>query len=345
MVNLTQANRELFSRPEDERFETLVDLHQHCQSLKSRSQRLKTPGTEFRPTTDLGDLALRINGHEPYRMNDWSFSQLCAVAGVAKETLNRLRPETAAGVLAETLSQRTDEETDLQALVLDNRIMRAINGERYKRLWNGDVTTMLLEYAVDFTPPQEGFNGATGIYAGEQDMFCFLIDPNGWTEINGEPFAPGFFVWNSEVGKRTVGVSTFWFQAICQNHIVWDACNVTEFTRKHTGKVRESLAEIRGIIEALVAKRDERKDGFARVIAKAMETTYGHDAEEVQKLLAQAGFTRALAKRAAELAQAKGRFSLWSVVDALTQLARELKFAGDRTDADERASALLTLAA
>jgi hypothetical protein len=36
-------------------------------------------------------------------------------------------------------------------------------------------------------------------------MFCFLIDPTGWTEINGEAFAPGFFLWNSEVGKRSVG--------------------------------------------------------------------------------------------------------------------------------------------
>ena len=54
-------------------------------------------------------------------------------------------------------------------------------------------------------------------------MFCFLIDPAGWTEIGGQAFAPGFFVWNSEVGSRSVGIETFWFQAVCQNHIVWDA--------------------------------------------------------------------------------------------------------------------------
>ena len=345
MVNLTRASNELFSRPEDERFESLMLLHQHCQSLKSRCTRIKVAGSEFRPAVDLGDLALRINGHEPLRLNDWSFSQLCSIAGVAKETLNRLRPDTAASVLAETMAQRTDDESDLQALVLDNRLVRTVNGERYKRLWNADVLAMLLEYAVDFTPPQKGFNGATGLYAGEQDMFCFLIDPNGWAEIQGEAFAPGFFVWNSEVGKRTIGVSTFWFQAICQNHIVWDATEVVEFTRKHTGRVRESLTEIRGIIEALVAKRDQRMDGFARVIANAMTTTYGQDADEVQKLLAQAGFTRSLATRAAELAQQKGRFTIWSVVDALTQLTRELKFAGDRAGADEKASALLALAA
>jgi hypothetical protein len=278
VVNLTQASRELFARPEDERFETLAELHQHCQGIKTRSQRLKSAGNEFRPTINLGNVALKIDGYDPHHLNDWSFSQLCGIAGVAKDTLNRLRPETAAQVLGETLAQRTDEENDLQALVFDHRTVRAVNSERYKRLWNADVTTILLEYAVDFTPPQQGFNGATGIYAGEQDMFCFLIDPTGWTEIGGEAFAPGFFVWNSEVGKRTIGVSTFWFQAVCQNHIVWDATEVVEFTRKHTGRVRESLSEIRGAIEALVQKRDQRKDGFAQVIAKAMETAYGKDA-------------------------------------------------------------------
>ena len=167
-----------------------------------------------------------------------------------------------------------------------------------------DLTAMLMEFATDFTPPQKGVSGATGLYAGDQDMFCFMIDPTGWTEIGGEAFAPGFFVWNSEVGRRTVGVSTFWFQAVCQNHIVWDAIDVVEFTRKHTGRVRNSLNEIRAAIETLVLNRDDRKDGFARVIAKAMEITYGNDAEEVQKLLAKAGFARQAAKQACELARA-----------------------------------------
>ena len=45
-------------------------------------------------------------------------------------------------------------------------------------------------------------------------MFVFLIDPTGWAEIEGQTFAPGFFIWNSEVGKRSLGIQTFWFQAI-----------------------------------------------------------------------------------------------------------------------------------
>jgi hypothetical protein len=171
-----------------------------------------------------------------------------------------------------------------------------------------------------------------------------MIDPAGWAEIGDQAFAPGFYAWNSEVGKATVGISTFWFQQICQNHIIWDATEIVEFTRKHTGKVHESLAEIRRIVEALVEKRDARRDGFATLMKKAMQTALG-DGDEVQKLLAKSGFSRLLATRAVELAQqTQSRFTIFSVVDALTQLARELPNAGERTDADQKASKLLALA-
>ena len=114
-------------------------------------------------------------------------------------------------------------------------------------------------------------------------MFCFLIDPTGWTEIDGEAFAPGFFIWNSEVGSRSVGIETFWYQSVCQNHIVWDAVEIVEFTRKHTANVHDALGDIRRIIEALVLKRDARRDTFARVIEKAMKTELGTEAEESPK--------------------------------------------------------------
>ena len=162
-------------------------------------------------------------------------------------------------------------------------------------------------------------------------------------DIGGEAFAPGFFVWNSEVGRRTVGICTFWFEAICANHIVWDATEVTAITRRHTGRVRDSLAQIRQAIEQLAAKRDQRKDRFAKVIAKAMETAYGDDPQEAQQLLADAKFTKSLATRAVEIAQKSGSLTIWAMVNALTQLARESKFAGSRAEIDHRASALLDL--
>jgi len=204
--------------------------------------------------------------------------------------------------------------------------------------------TLIQEFGVGFEPPPKGFNGATGLYGGEQDMFCFLIDPAGWTEIEGEAFAPGFFVWNSEVGSRSVGIETFWFQAVCQNHIVWDATEVIEFSRKHTANVHDALSEIRCAIQSLVQKRDQRRDAFVKAVKQAMVTTLGSDAEEVQKALSQNGIPRALIKEAMEIAQEKGRFSVFAIVDAITRIAGKIVNAGERIVVDQKAAGLLALA-
>lgn len=350
MANLTRASQELFRRRPDECFESLAALAGHCRRQHEQSREIWQPpqllGTK---PLDAGRLLLtaRAPGSSSaagsdgaYEMNDWSFSQLCRLAGVGKETINRLSPATAAMVFAETLPQGSKP---LQ-LFTEGASLRSIHAASYTRLYNSHLLAVIQEFATDFQPPQKGMNGGTGLYGGEQDMFCFLIDPLGWTEIGGEAFAPGFFLWNSEVGCRSVGIETFWFQACCQNHIVWDAVEVVEFSRKHTANVCDALNEIRRIIEQIARRRDERRDGFAKAIQKAMETKLGDDADEVLKVLAQKAIPRSLAKQALEIAQEQGRFTVFSLVDALTRLCREMQNAGDRTEADQKAAQLLELA-
>jgi hypothetical protein len=169
-------------------------------------------------------------------------------------------------------------------------------------------------------------------------------DPTGWAEINGEAFAPGFFVWNSEVGRRSLGIKTFWFQAVCQNHIVWDAVEVVEFKRKHTAKVHDALADIRSAIARLVESRDARRDGFVRVIENAMRERIGDDAEAALKAVQRHGVTGKIAKEAISLAESRGAFTIFAVVDAITTLASRMQFAGDRVDTEQKAASMLALA-
>lgn len=341
MVNLTRASQELFRRTPDECFESLDTMLAHCRNQQEASMERWHPPADFAATVDAGCLSLKLGTDgASLMMNDWSFGQLCKLAGVAKETVNRLSPGTARQVLCETLP---GGNKPLQ-LFTQGQFLRSLHGSSYTRLYNADLVESLRAFE-DFRPPEKGFNGATGLYAGEQDLFCFLIDPVGWIEIEGEAFAPGFFVWNSEVGRRSFGIQTFWFQAVCQNHIVWDAVEVVEYTRKHTASVADSLKEMCSLIEGLVRKRDERKDAFANVIARAMQTKLGDDADEVVKQLASHGISRGQARQALEFAERRGRFTLFAIVDGLTRLAGEIRNAGERLDADQKAGALLALAA
>jgi len=214
-TNLAGASRELFRRAPDETFGSLAELSAHCRGRRERSTERWLPPHRLRAVSDGGKLLLSDGEGEPLRMNDWSFTQLCGLARAHKETVNRLSAGTAAQVLAETLP-RSSRPVQLYA---SGEELRSVHGMSYTRLHDSEVLAMPSEFAVDFTPPPVGADGKTGLYAGEQDLFCFLIDPTGWAEVDGEAFAPGFFVWNSEVGKRSVGVQTFWFQAVCRNHV------------------------------------------------------------------------------------------------------------------------------
>ena len=91
----------------------------------------------------------------------------------------------------------------------------------------------------------------------------------------------------------------------------------------HSAAVRHVRSNVR-IVEALAKKRDERKDGFAKVIAKAMNETVG-DADEATKFLAKHGITRSLVKRAVDKIGTEGKpFTLWTLVDTLTRLTQEV---------------------
>ena len=337
MATLERAHKELFRRTPDECFDSFEALRRKCGDDREDSQ-----DQWFRPQDLIvtHDLTLCGDGRE-LSLNDWSFTQLCKMARVSKDTINRLSRKTASKALEETLPA---SDKPLQLLTHDDRI-RSVHGVAYTRLWNADLLDAVQEFASDFTPPQKAMDGtSTGLYCGEQDMFAFLIDPTGWAEIDGEAFAPGFFLWNSEVGRRTVGIQTFWFQKVCQNHIVWDATEVVEFSRKHTANVRDGLDEIRRIIEDLTRKRDSRRDGFVEVMRKAMTEKLGDDADTVTKRLLSEGIPRGLIKDAMEIARKEGAFTIFAMVDALTKLSQKVKYAGERTELDVRIGQLLALA-
>lgn len=338
MATLRKAHDELFRRTPDEAYESFDDLYEHCSN-----QRLQSADLWERPQdlTLTHDMTVCTGDGNELHLNDWSFSQMCRMAGVSKETVNQLSHRTASKVFEETLP-RADKP--LQVLTTGSDV-RSIHGVAYTRLWNADLLDVVSEFASDFTPPQTAMDGtSTGLYCGEQDLFAFMIDPTGWAEIDGQAFAPGFFVWNSEVGKRSLGIQTFWFQKICQNHIVWDATEVVDFSRKHTANVRDGLDEIRTILERLVARRDERRDSFAAVMKKAMSEKLGSDEEDVTKVLSAEKIPRGLIKDAMEIARQQGGFTIFALVDALTKLSQKVNYVGDRTELDAKVGQLLALA-
>ncbi len=109
MQNLTRAHNELFRRTPDERFSSLIELWQHCQNEKEESVEQWHPPEVLvsRPAEHRLTLAMGEDGS--FGLTDWRVSQLCKLADVSKDTLNKLSPDTASRVLGETLPERRSE--------------------------------------------------------------------------------------------------------------------------------------------------------------------------------------------------------------------------------------------
>ncbi|NLX21327.1 MAG: hypothetical protein GXY55_06590 [Phycisphaerae bacterium] len=109
MQNLTRASEELFRRSPDERFGSLTELWQFCQNEKQHAAEHWPAPQSVRPNCQPGTVVLGFDMDREFYLNDWSFSQLCRLAGVSKDTLNRLSPETASRALQETMPTERPE--------------------------------------------------------------------------------------------------------------------------------------------------------------------------------------------------------------------------------------------
>src|SRR5689334_14956925 len=103
-MNLTHASRQLFTRPADEQYANLPDLLRATADLKNRCTNATAIQTQLRPFVHGSYLSLERSGQLPVRFNDWSFTQLCQLAGASKDTVNRLKADTAVQVFTDLLS-------------------------------------------------------------------------------------------------------------------------------------------------------------------------------------------------------------------------------------------------
>ena len=170
MANLKAAHQELFRRQDDECFETLEELIRHCRTEREAGSELWHPPDILWPQIEGDRLRLHMGNDGAFLMNHWSFSQLCGLCGVSRDTINCLSPETASRALQET---KPAGQKPLQVLIGEETV-RAIHGTQYSRLWNAELLEAIRAAAPDFQQPQRAMTGGTGLYCGEQDMFAFV---------------------------------------------------------------------------------------------------------------------------------------------------------------------------
>jgi hypothetical protein len=188
----------------------------------------------------------------------------------------------------------------------------------------------------------------TTLYAGDRDMFVFLADEKNRVEIpnrrNGKSgqLARGFFIWNSEVGDRSLGLGTFLFDYACCNRIVWGAEEYKEVRISHTASAPDKfLTEMQPAVDALAVASSAN---ITEAIEAARARKVKNDLDEFLGKRFSKTMVGAI-KTLHEVEEGRPIENLWDVTTAMTAYARGVPHQDERVKIEREAGKLLKLAA
>ncbi len=385
MSNLMTASNEWANRPDDERFWTL----QECLDAAALDYKNSLQGTsragDLRVVADSGNLLLEGKTSRA-SLTNWSFGQLASRAGAPAGYLAELPATLAAQNLNHGLSKHNGEEVKILCRRLDEptapMTARAITSGIYSRLYDAFFLKGFLNLQERYgwrvppaRPHKEGGKtriateadvlkggmgalsinvgdtiGPAGIYRGDRDMFVFMIDDNHVIEHGEDRLARGFFFWNSEVGARSFGATTFLYRSVCGNHIVWGAKTTSEIRFRHVGDRTQNRAhrilevEVKRYLESGTQTEVQR-------IAAAKLFSFGHDKDEVLDFLG-ARKSISIPRKTLEAAfETTKRHpedgdprTAWGMAQGLTRLSQESRNQDSRDGLDRQAGKVLEFA-
>lgn len=360
--NLVTLNAEWKSRPDDQRFLTLQDLKASVLTRKQESWTSQTKPSALK--VEVVDNELKLLVHNRTKSEDilldpthYGFSQLAQYAQAPAAYLRDLPAELAAINLQWGLENNPVRDNVLTlAQSNGSHKLRALTSTSYGRIWDVQVVNAVerVNSSGRWQVPAASYAAsnpkkATTLYASDRDVFIFLCDPNTAVEVNGSTLYRGFYTWNSEVGSQVFGLTTFLYNKICDNRIIWGATNVQELRIRHTGGAPERFAYEGAHYLKRYAEESSQKTIEAIQKAQQFELPASDRANDKQgegwiNWLQKRNFTAALAKNTVAAAQAEeGQArSLWDIVQGVTAHARSIQQTDERVKVESLAGKLMS---
>ena len=350
--NLYEAHRQWASRPVDERFASLEDLLKYTQRQKANSLEV------LRQTDDLklgitkeGSIVLNGNLSQAHLTN-WGFGQLCRTIGAPASYLRTISPNLAQSCLQFGLEKIKEES---KILIRDSsrngyfeRCASAFTSPSYGRIWDADVIERLMDAVEDTSwhvPRARSSQSSekSGLYASDHDMFAFFVNDENPVEVGNAKLGRGFFCWNSETGAATFGLTTFLYNYVCGNHIVWGAEDIQELKIIHRGHAPQRFYSAAIPLLNRFVENRALNEGIKSTAEKAMSVYIGNRLEKALDWFNNKPFTKKEIVSAWETGIAEGEevSNLWGMVQGFTAYARDLDFVDKRVNLEKRAGALL----
>jgi hypothetical protein len=369
MANLTTVSHQWRTRPDDERFTSLTELLTHSENVKARSQGKTVASRSLVAEPVKGDhdgLVLVGPSGGKCDVTHYSFGQLCNLGGCPATFLREQPSELAADNLNWGL-QINRAVQDVGVLLTQpanggHWSLRAATGPNYGRVWNADIVRSLVKMFGDgvtgywrvpgeFGKAVQVTKENTTIYASDRDLFVFLADeerritiPNRRDGKSGS-MARGFYVWNSEVGSKKLGLAMFLFDYCCCNRIIWGATEFKEISVRHTSSAPDRwVEEVRPLIKVYA-------EASAKPVEVQLLAAQKTKVSRLDEFLSKRHFTSAqqtgikAAFKADENRELKDGATLWDIATGATAYARQLTYQDSRVAVEKEAGNIFGLAA
>lgn len=370
----SRASVQWYSRPDDERFVSLLDLQSHVNNVRqnSMSRKMRASELSFAPASESDSKALVCVGPNgnAVDLTHWSFQQACTRAKAPAPFLRELPAALTADNLNYRMMTVADEVGALVTRLDTAPVLRALTGPDYGRVWNSEIVNALVDRFGDgltgnFRVPSEfgkteGFQvtkANTTLYASDRDFFVFLADEHNRIELPNRrdgksgSLARGFLVWNSEVGDTSLGVSLFLFDYACANRTIWGIGESAEIRIRHSKGAPDRWLD--QVMPAIRNYANAASDTITNVIEHARDARITDKSDEKER---EADVRAFLEKRFTKTAAAamivnhmndEGRpiETLWDASNAITGYARGVTWQNERVDLEREAGKVLALAA
>ncbi|MGM5025108.1 DUF932 domain-containing protein [Tardiphaga sp. 862_B3_N4_1] len=366
-----RVSSEWFSRPDDERYLSLTDLHdavrrraEHAQARTVESRAVRVEASR----DNAERLALMVPGRdEPVAPTHWSFGQLCSLVSAPSSYMRQL-PAPLAGINLQhgLLSHRAELVKTLEAN--DGRVeLRAVTGPDYGRIWDHELVAAVMKIAGNGTgdtrwkvpgvldwnrmmhhPFVDITKDTTTLYASDRDVFLFLVDDTHPIEAgrlpDGSPdlYFRGFYCWNSEVGSKTLGIASFYLRAVCMNRNLWGVENFEEISIRHSKFAAQRFAH--EAAPALKSFADSSPAPFIAGIKAARERIVARTGEDRETFLRKRGFSKSETVKIIETVlyeEGRSPESVFDFVQGITALARGKAHQDERLELEGKAKRLL----
>ena len=366
-----RVSSEWISRPADERFLSLSDLHTAVKARadRSRARTFETRDLRVEAARDNPErLHLVLPGQDaPIAPTHWSFGQLAGLIGAPAGYLRGL-PASVAGInLQYGLSHHRTEMVKAYTAKGHRAELRAVTGPDYGRIHDHELVEAVMRIAGNgtgdtrwkvpgtldwstlvYNPRVDVTTETTTLYASDRDVFVFLCDDLNPIEAgrlpDGSPdlYFRGFYCWNSEVGSRTLGIASFYLRAVCANRNLWGVEQFEQVTIRHSKYAAHRFAA--EAAPALASFANSSAAGFVSGIRAARERIVARTDDDRSEFLRRRGFSKSDTAKVIDavlVEEGHPPASVFDFVQGITAVARAEPRQDARLEVELKAKRLL----